>query len=127
MPANGGAGDTQALGHGGARPGSGPKSARASRSESFDILAEARAKREVYAADMAEMECLRRRGELISRTEVAENWAALVAIAKGRLLVLPQRLAPALASAGDMPTIERILGDGIREILEELSAGGGDA
>ena len=63
-----------------------------------------------------------RLGELLEASEVASTWAAQVGIAKGRLLSLPARLAPAVLGLGDLRAIEPVIREAIHEALTELSA-----
>lgn len=60
-------------------------------------------------------------GELLEASVVAETWAAQVAIAKGRLLALPARIAPSVIGLGDLRTIEGVIREAIHEALTELS------
>lgn len=59
---------------------------------------------------------------LLDAAIVAETWAAQVAIARGRLLSLPARIAPAVIGLGDLRGIELAIRDAIFEALLELSA-----
>ena len=70
-----------------------------------------------------------RNGELLEAAEVQALWVSHVGIAKGRLLALPSRLAPAVIGLGDLRTIEAVIREAIHEALTELSAapdGNGD-
>ena len=111
-------------GHGGARAGSGrPAGTSPGNTGAIDEqLAKAKAKRETYRAQMAEVEYRQKIGELLEADEVAALWVAQVAIAKGRLLALPSRLAPAVIGLGDLRSIETVIRDAIYEALTELSA-----
>ena len=117
--------------HGGAREGAGRPVGipRGDRSAVYDTLAKAKAKRETYRAQMAEVEYRQKIGELLDAKEVAALWVAQVGIAKGRLLALPSRLAPAVIGLGDLRSIEATIREAIHEALTELSAapdGNGD-
>ena len=68
-----------------------------------------------------ETENRKRAGELLEADEVAALWVAQVAIAKGRLLALPSRIAPAVIGLGDLRSIETVIRDAIYEALTELS------
>lgn len=111
-------------GHGGVRAGAGrkPKAGIEQQNDAYTLLAKARAKRETYRAQMAEVEYRTRIGELLEASVVAETWAAQVAIAKGRLLALPARIAPAVIGLGDLRAIEGVIREAIHEALTELSA-----
>jgi BMFP domain-containing protein YqiC len=116
-------------GHGGKRPGAGrpPGSGRkpkVEQNDAYTLLAKAKAKRETYRAQMAELEYRQKNGELVPADEVAAAWTEQVMIAKGRLLNLPARLAPDLVNATDMRQIEQTIRAAVVEVLEELSGGG---
>lgn len=110
-------------GHGGARPGSG-RPAKTDQGDAYTVLAKAKAKRETYRAQMAELEYRTRMGELLEARVVADTWAAQVGIAKGRILSLPARIAPQVIGLGDLRAIEGVIRDAIHEALTELSADG---
>lgn len=111
-------------GHGGKRAGSGrPVGHKQSApAKAYEVLAKAKAKRETYRAQMAEVEYRQKIGELLEAEEVKQLWAEQVAIAKGRMLALPARLAPAVIGVGDLRTIEGLIRDAIYEALTELSS-----
>lgn len=111
-------------GHGGVRAGAGrkPKAGMDQQIDAYTMLAKAKAKRETYRADMAELEYRTRMGELLEARVVAETWAAQVAIAKGRLLALPARIAPSVIGLGDLRAIEGVIREAIHAALTELSA-----
>lgn len=111
-------------GHGGARPGAGrkPKAGAKQQSDAYTLLAKAKAKRETFRAQMAEVEYRTRIGDLLEASVVADTWAAQVAIAKGRLLSLPARIAPSVIGLGDLRAIEGVIREAIHEVLTELSA-----
>jgi hypothetical protein len=105
----------------GARGPGRPKGSGAT-ADTYVLLAKARAKRETYRAQMAEVEYRARIGELLEAKDVAATWVAQVGIAKGRLLSLPARLAPAVLGLGDLRAIETVIREAIHEALTELSA-----
>ena len=104
----------------GARGPGRPKGSGAT-ADTYVLLAKARAKRETYRAQMAEVEYRARIGELLEAKDVAATWVAQVGIAKGRLLSLPARLAPAVLGLGDLRAIETVIREAIHEALTELS------
>ena len=107
-------------GHGGARPGSG-RPAKTDQGDAYTVLAKAKAKRETYRAQMAELEYRTRMGELLESQVVAETWANHINIAKTALLGLPSKLAHELAATSDPVKIAEIMRERIREILIELA------
>ena len=112
-------------GHGGKREGAGPKpgtrGTASPTADAYAVLAKAKAKRETYKAQLAELEYRKATGELLPADEVAAAWAEQIAIAKGRFMALPARLAPDLLNAKDMRAIEAALRDAIVTVMEELS------
>ena len=88
----------------------------------YELLAKARAKRETYKAQMAELEYRKASGQLLDADVVAATWVNQVGIAKGRLLSLPARLAPMVLNLKDLRAIEQVIRDAIHEALTELSA-----
>jgi len=117
-------------GHGGARAGAGRRPAnnpngrtpKAEQNDAYTILAKAKAKHETYKAQLAELEYKRQARELIPADEVAEAWENQVSVAKGRLLALPARVAPAVLRATELREVERIVRDAVLGVLDELSA-----
>ena len=60
-------------------------------------------------------------GSLLEASVVSETWSHHILIAKGRLLAIPNRLAPVLVAMGDMRAIEQTIRDEIYQALTELS------
>lgn len=63
-----------------------------------------------------------RMGQLMPSETVAALWTDQVSVAKGRLLALPARLAPAVLGLGDLRAIEGVIREAIHEALTELSS-----
>ena len=63
----------------------------------------------------------RERGELVAADDVADAWEQQIAVAKGRLLSLPTRIAPELIGRSEPRDIERTLKTAITSVLEELA------
>jgi hypothetical protein len=61
---------------------------------------------------------------LLESAAVQTLWTDQIAIAKGRLLSLPARLAPAVLGLGDLREIERTIREAIHEALTELATDG---
>lgn len=66
-------------------------------------------------------------GKLLPVDEVSKAWEEQIAIAKGRFLALPSRLAPRLVRTKAIREVELILRDGIIEVMSELSGGTNEA
>lgn len=80
-----------------------------------------RARLDCARADLAELDLARRRGELLPTAEVSAAWAGQVAIAKGRLLAMPARIAPGMIRCRDLRSAERLLRDALYTVLTELA------
>lgn len=111
------------IGQGGPRTGAGRKPASATTTDSYAVLAAARAKRESFRAELAELEYREATRTLLPADEVAAAWTERIGVAKSRFLALPARLAPELLGARDLRTIEAALRDAIISVLEELAGG----
>ena len=88
--------------------------------ETPDFYAE-RALKERALRKLREMEVREREGELMHKDAVEKLLIKLIATAKARLLVLPGRIAQQVAIETETHRCEELLGNGIREALEELS------
>jgi hypothetical protein len=73
-------------------------------------------------AQMAELELLQAKRKLVPAEDVAGAWADVLAAMKAKLLALPSVCAPICATETDLPTIQSILENQIREALDELSS-----
>lgn len=80
-----------------------------------------RARLDCARADLAELDLAQKRGNLLDASVVSETWSHQVLIAKGRLLAIPNRLAPIVVGMGDMREIELAIRDEIYSALTELS------
>lgn len=107
-------------GHGGRRPGAGrPKNE--GQHSAYEVLAKAKAKRETFKAQLAELEYQQARGELVRADDVEAAWADHIQTAKGRLLALPSRVAPRVQQEAELRKIEEIIRDELFDILAELA------
>ncbi len=73
-------------------------------------------------ADLAEMEALQRRGELLPAAGVEDAWTEVLSRLRARLLVLPDRLAPLIHEETTIAGARAIIRQGIAEALAELAA-----
>jgi phage terminase Nu1 subunit (DNA packaging protein) len=80
-----------------------------------------RARLDKARADLAELELVTRRGELVPVAEVAATWSARVVRAKGRLLALPARLSPEMVRVSSQRDAERLIRAAILDALRALS------
>lgn len=83
---------------------------------------EARRRRELAEASIAEMKQAEIEGLLIRSDAVRSAWAAKITGARDALLQIPARLAPVLAAELDLVRVTAVLEDALRQALAELSA-----
>ena len=109
---------------GGRRPNAGRRTkAEEAERGAYGTLAKARAKNELFKANLAELEFKKRMGQLLPVEEVARVWTEQIHIAKERLLSIPTRIAPAILRMTELRDVERCLRDALHAVLEELSRG----
>ena len=82
----------------------------------------ARARKMEADAQMAELELLQAKGKLVASEDVAGAWVEVLAAMKAKLLAVPSICAPICSTETDLPTIQSILENQIREALDELSS-----
>lgn len=73
-------------------------------------------------ADLAELDALQRRGELVPAAETALAWAAVTARLRTRLTALPDKLAPLVHDAPTPAAVRALLRAAIHEALADLAA-----
>ena len=83
---------------------------------------DARRRRELAEANIAEMKQAEMEGLLIRADAVRSAWAAKITGARDALLQIPSRLAPVLAAESDLVKVTALLEDELRQALAELSA-----
>jgi len=91
--------------------------------DAIPALDRSRGRREHYAAELARLEVLQRRGELLPAAEVRAEAFALARAVRDALLGLPDRLAPMLAATQDAAQCHRLLAEEIRVALRGLADG----
>lgn len=84
-------------------------------------IAQSQAVREAYKTRAAKLHFEREAGLLIPRTKVVSSWHRVVRTTRDRLLLMPERLAPVLASVTDPNEVRRLLDAELRSALEELT------
>lgn len=91
-------------------------------------LAEARRRRAVAEAKLAELNAAQREGELIPGDAGEKIVVDLATATRQRLLAVPPKTALEHAAGGDSPAVHKDISErAIREALEELSAAGDEA
>lgn len=89
--------------------------------DAIPSLSTSRERREHYRAELARLEALQRRGELVPAAEVAARWFDHGRTIRDSLMALPHRLAPQLAVTRDTAEAFRLLDSEIRACLWGLS------
>ena len=103
--------------------GGDPDAAGANASEPTDEAHhQARTRREIAEASMAEMREAELRGELIQVSAVRAAFGTALTATRDRLLSIPDRLAPVLAAESDRHLVHEALNAEIRDALAQLSA-----
>ncbi|MGH8605357.1 MAG: hypothetical protein ACREXR_21980, partial [Gammaproteobacteria bacterium] len=92
------------------------KDRKAPRSASLTFI-EAKTKRETYEAALAELRHAQLIGRLVDVEDVKRESFACVRAVRDAFLVLPDRLAPSLASEGDARKVHEILSNEIEQVL----------
>ena len=81
----------------------------------------ARARKMEADADLAELELLQAKKELLSASDVFNAWTEVLAAMRAKMLSLPTVTAPLVANETDIGAIQHIIEKQIHEALDELS------
>ena len=81
----------------------------------------ARARKMEADADLAELELLQAKKELLSANDVFNSWVEVLAAMRAKMLSLPTVTAPLVANETDIGAIQHIIEKQIHEALNELS------
>ena len=81
----------------------------------------ARARKMEADADLAELELLQAKKELVSANDVLNSWVEVLAAMRAKMLSLPTVTAPLVANETDIGAIQHIIQKQIHEALDELS------
>ena len=82
---------------------------------------EARTRKVNAEAEIAELELAKIRGELVVAEDVVKAWEDVLGALKAKLMAIPTKGAPVVATESEAGKCQAILEDLIREALEELS------
>lgn len=85
-------------------------------------LAEAKRRRAVAEAELAELDLAERRGDLLARDDVDAAMTGAFARVRARMLALPSAVAAAAADEAEPGRVQALLADAVHEALAELSA-----
>lgn len=109
---------------GGARAGSGRKTDAERSEQGYIDYNEARARREHYNAQIAEMEARKIAGELAETSQIDTVWQGILGNVRAKLVSIPAKTAPSLLGLESIAEIESALTDAIYEAMAELSGSG---
>lgn len=87
---------------------------------SFD---DAKTQREYIRLEREQIQLARLQGTLVDREQVQSEFIAMIMRSKAKLLRLGHKLAPKVALESDQGVCQSLIGDGIREALEDLAGG----
>ena len=82
---------------------------------------QARTKKMQCDADIAHLELLQAKKELLSANDVLSSWTEVLAAMRAKMLSLPTITAPLIANETDIGAIQHIIETQIHEALNELS------
>jgi phage terminase Nu1 subunit (DNA packaging protein) len=88
-------------------------------------LDEAKRRKLAAEAELAELDAAERRGDLVKIADVAAIVAEEYGACRSRLLGMPTKLAPILATTTDINEVRALLDAAIREALDEIRYEGG--
>ena len=84
----------------------------------YDI---ARTRKVTAEAEITELELAKINGELVSAEDVVNAWSDTLAVLKSRLITIPSKAAPLVATEESAGACQKIIDDLIREALDELA------
>jgi hypothetical protein len=82
---------------------------------------EARARKTSLEADLADVKLQKEQGTLVLAEDVAKAWESVLGAVKAKLMSLPTKAAPIVASEEDAAVCLHLLESLVNEALEELS------
>jgi phage terminase Nu1 subunit (DNA packaging protein) len=82
---------------------------------------EARARKVAAEAQIAELELAKVQGELVIAEDVVSAWSDTLSSLKAKIISIPSKAAPIVASEDSAGGCQKVLDELIREALEELS------
>jgi phage terminase Nu1 subunit (DNA packaging protein) len=83
---------------------------------------EARTKKMNADAELAQLELLKARGELVAVDDVRNAWVDVLGAMRGKLLAIPTKAAPLISTETDIGLIQNLIEKQIHEALNELAS-----
>jgi len=85
---------------------------------SFD---EVRARKTAAEAELAELELLEKKEQLVPMTEIVDTWLDMVSACRTKMLSMPAKLAPVVAVEESPAICKRLIEEQIVEALDEIA------
>lgn len=82
----------------------------------------ARARKMAADAELAELELRKAKGDLVASQDVLGAWTDVLGAMRGKLLALPTKTAPLIATETDIGIIQDLIEKQIHEALSELAS-----
>ena len=91
------------------------------KTQKLKTYAEARTEHEIYKAQMAKLDYLKKKGELVDRRTRVSACQDIIVITKTKLLSMSTKLSPQLVGIGSIKKIKNMIDKEIYQALNELS------
>ena len=85
-------------------------------------LDEARRRKLIAEAELAELELQKERGEVVSIEETERSWTKILGAVRAKILALPTTMAAVSAVESDQKIVKELLTKAVEQALLELSA-----
>nr|ADI23562.1 hypothetical protein [uncultured nuHF2 cluster bacterium HF0770_42C12] len=85
-------------------------------------LDEARRRKLIAEAELAELELQKERGEVVSIAETEKSWSAVLSAVRAKMLALPTTMAAVASVETDQKIVKELLSKAVEQALTELSA-----
>ena len=85
-------------------------------------LDEARRRKLIAEAELAELELQKERGEVVSIEETEKRWTEILGAVRAKILALPTTMAAVSAVESDQKIVKELLTKSVEQALLELSA-----
>ena len=85
-------------------------------------LDEARRRKLIAEAELAELELQKERGEVVSIEETEKSWTKILGAVRAKILALPTTMAAVSAVESDQKIVKELLTKAVEQALLELSA-----
>ena len=80
-----------------------------------------RARKTAAEAEIAELELLEKKGQLVPMSDIVDTWLEMVAACRTKMLSMPAKLAPVVAVEENPAICKRLVEEQIIEALDEIA------